>query len=81
MVLLPTFVIMVFRVLTWIILGAVIYRLLNRYVLPIFHLSASANHRLKDMQRQMHELDKKMDKNNKNSRKREGDFIDYEEIK
>jgi len=73
---------MILRVITWIIVGGVIYSLLNRYVLPIFYRTANTDDRLRDMQKQMQELNKKLDKSEKARKKnKEGDFIDYEEIK
>jgi uncharacterized membrane protein (DUF106 family) len=73
---------MILRVITWIIVGGVIYSLLNRYILPIFYRTANTDDRLRDMQKQMQELNKKLDKSEKARKKnKEGDFIDYEEIK
>ena len=73
---------MIIRVITWIIAVWVIYSLLSRYVFSLFRINVSTNDQLKQMQAQLKEMDKKMSKNNtpKKSRK-EGDYVDYEEIK
>lgn len=61
----------------------VIYSLLSRYVFSLFRINVSTNDQLKQMQAQLKEMDKKMSKNNNTPKKskREGDYIDYEEIK
>lgn len=69
-----------FKIITLLIVGAFLYRMLHRYVLPIFYMSANAEDRLKDMQKQMREMNRKLEKRDRTRRKEE-DFIDYEEVK
>ena len=74
------------RIITWIIVVAVLYRILNRYILPIFRISSAASDHLRKMQQQMDEMNQKMNDNQgKESApkkvKMDGDYIEYEEIK
>jgi hypothetical protein len=62
----------------------IVYRLLSRYILPIFRFTTVANDRLRQMQDQMKEMYRKVNSNNSTPNKRvkkEGDYIDYEELK
>lgn len=68
-------------ILTWIIVGAVLYRLLNRYILPVFRISATTNDRLKEMQKQMKEMNSKLDQQPVKRKRKDGDYIDYEDLK
>ncbi len=73
---------MIIRIITWIIAVGVIYSLLNRYIFSFFRINMSTNEQLKDMQKQLKDMDKKMSQNNAPKKKRkEGDYIDYEELK
>ena len=77
---------MIIRVITWIIVAVVIYRILNKYILPIFRISSAASSHMRKMQEQMNEMNRQMNENaNRNNQpkkvKKDGDYIDYEEIK
>lgn len=72
---------MILRIITWIIVVGVIYSLLNRYIFSLFRINVSTNDQLRQMQAQLKEMDKKMSKNTPTKRKKEGDYVDYEEIK
>ncbi len=74
---------MLIRIITWMFVIGIVYRLLNRYILPIFRFTATANNHLRKMQDQMKEMDNKINDNNRQrpSVEKEGDYIDYEEIK
>lgn len=60
----------------------VIYSLLNRYIFPVFRISATTNDQLRAMQKQLKEMDKKLNKQQAPTpkKRKEGDYIDYEEI-
>jgi len=72
-----------------IVLGIVIfliYRILNRYILPIFRITTTANSNIRKMQEQMQAQMKEMERNmNQSAQKKtvekEGDYIDYEEVR
>ena len=71
------------RIITFIIVIAVIYRLLNKYILPIFRITSAANSQMRQMQDQLTEMNKKMNSTPppSKSRKKDGDYIEYEEVK
>ncbi|NDC40271.1 MAG: hypothetical protein EBZ77_01785 [Chitinophagia bacterium] len=75
------FVGMIWRVISWIIVGIIVYRLLARYIFPAFFWSSNANERLRDMQQQMQEMNRKLNQQQRAPKKKDGDFIDYEELK
>lgn len=74
---------MLFRFITILFVIWILARLLFRYILPIFRITAVANSRIRQMQDQMREMDQKMNNHNapRTSGRKEGDYIDYEEIK
>ena len=63
-----------------------IYKVLSRFVLPLLNVTAAANNHVRKMQEQMNAQMQEMDRQkNQQTQKRkvekEGDYIDYEEIK
>lgn len=73
---------MILRVITFIIAVGVVYSLLKRYIFSMFSINMTTNEQLKQMQKQLKEMDKKLSKQNAPARKKrkEGDYIDYEEV-
>lgn len=76
---------MIIRVITWIIAVWVISSLLNRYIFPVFRTTANTTDQLRDMQKQLHEMNKKLSKQQQQKpsmfrKKKEGDYIDYEDV-
>ena len=75
-----------FRIITILFIIGFLYRLLSRYILPIFRITSVASGQMRQMQDKMKEMDEKMNQQN-NQRdtnkkvKKEGDYIDYEEVK
>ncbi len=64
-----------------ILVVAVVYNLLNKYIFPIFRLSSSISSNMRKMQDQMQDMEKKMNKPPVAKKiKKDGDYIDYEEI-
>lgn len=60
----------------------VIYSLISRYILPVFRITSVTNDRLRQMQEQMNAMNQKVDDNTRKKRvKKDGDYIDYEEVK
>jgi membrane protein insertase Oxa1/YidC/SpoIIIJ len=73
---------MLFRIITWIIVIGFVYRILSRFIFPVVRITSTTNDRLRQMQEQMNEMNKKMaEKPQKNKVQKEGDYIDYEELK
>jgi len=72
-----------------IVLGLVIYLIyliLNRYILPIFRITTAANSNIRKMQEhmqaQMKDMERNMNQSNqKKTVEKEGDYIDYEEVR
>ena len=70
-----------------IIICIIVLWLLNKVykvVFPILHITSTATNRMREMQEQMKEMERKMEENNTRQKKRmnrEGDYIDYEELK
>ncbi len=69
------------RLFTWILVIGVLYRLLNKYIIPVFRVTSATNDQLRKMQEQMKEMNKKMDKQPSRKKvKKDGDYIEYEEV-
>ena len=54
-----------------------------RYILPVFRITSMASEQMRKMQNQMKEMDHKMKEQHtaKANVKKEGDYIDYEEVR
>ena len=73
---------MLFRFITFLFVIWILSRLLFRYILPIFRFTAVTGNRMRQMQDQMREMDQKMNNNTAKPKvQKEGDYIDYEEVK
>jgi len=73
------FIIIVFAI-------GILIRVLVRYILPVFRITSMANEQMRRMQEQMKDMEQR---NNQQSNpnpvrpgsKKEGDYIDYEEVR
>ena len=75
---------MFLRFITLIFVIGILYRLFSRYILPVFRITSAANDHLRQMHDQLKEMDRKVNDNNSRTTtriKKEGDYIDYEEVK
>ena len=74
---------LILRIVTWLIVIGVVYNLLNKFIFPVFRMSSAINNNMRKMQDQMRDMEEKMDKKQPKVKKarREGDYIDYEEVK
>ncbi len=72
---------MLFRIIIWSIVLTMVLRFLARVVLPIFHITSMTQQKMKEMQKQMEEMQRTNTQPKKNTRQVEGDYIDYEEVK
>ena len=74
---------LILRIVTWLIVIGVVYNLLNKFIFPVFRMSSAINNNMRKMQDQMREMEEKMDKKQPKVKKarRDGDYIDYEEVK
>ena len=70
------------RLITILFIIGILFRLVSRYIIPIFRITTLTNDRLRQMQDQMREMDRKVNENKpKGNVKKEGDYIDYEEVR
>ena len=80
---------MLFRLITFLLIGWFLSRILFRFILPIFRVSSAAHSHMRNMQEQMRNMEQQMNGNTNNvntqqSRpkvEKQGDYIDYEEVK
>ncbi len=81
---------MFLRIITWMVVIGVILRVFNKYIRPVFKIGVMANDHMRKMQEQMQEQMQRMESERmqqpqpaqqKKQVKKEGDYIDYEEIK
>jgi len=73
---------MLFRVLFWAFIIVILYRFLAKYVFPVFKITKMASDHMRQMQHKMEEMEHKV--NNQSTGRshiKEGDYIDYEEVK
>jgi hypothetical protein len=64
-----------------ILLFLLLFRWIAGFLLPIFRITNATSERMRQMQDQMREMDKKMNEANKKKNiKKDGDYIDYEEL-
>jgi hypothetical protein len=72
------------RVLFWTFIIVMAYRFLFRFVIPIFQATRVASARLRQMQQQMNDMQNKANPKPGNTappQMKEGDYIEYEEVK
>jgi hypothetical protein len=73
------------RYIVYFFIFLILYRFWGRFILPIFHVSRMAGERMRQMQRQMEEMQKKTthapNRKQANPPEKDGDYIDYEEVK
>lgn len=75
---------MLLRFITWALVIYFLLRFISRFVLPVFKITRMTNDRLRDMQRQMEDMHNKVNNNTKQQQRpsvKEGDYVDFEEIK
>jgi hypothetical protein len=71
---------MLFRIITWAIVIALLYRFVMRFIFPVIHITRTTSNRLRDMQQKMDEMQHKQNSSSQ-SQVKDGDYIDYEEVK
>ncbi len=69
-------------IITVLIIGF-LFRALAKYILPILRMASTADDRMRQMQEQMKEMEKRSANANRVRSKgnKEGDYIDYEEVR
>lgn len=77
-----TFGYMIFRIILITIILTLIARFIIRFVLPVFQITRMTQEKLRRMQEEMERTQQQQQAGqNTNSRVKEGDYIDYEEVK
>lgn len=76
---------MVLRVLLWSFIIVMIFRFIARFVFPILNITRLTQDRLRQMQQQMEDMQQKQSNpppaQQQTQKVKEGDYIDYEEVK
>ena len=76
---------MLFKVFVFLIVIGVVFRLINKYIRPVLHITSATSDHLRKMQEQMNQMNERMQpppqQEQKKRVKKEGDYIDYEEVK
>ncbi len=72
---------MLLRILFWGFILFMVFRFIFRFVFPILQITKTARDRLQQMQKQMEEMQHKSNPPQQKSTTKEGDYIDYEELK
>ena len=62
---------------------SILLRVVVRYILPVFRLTSMASDQMRKMQDQMNEMNRRQQDQpqNRTKGKKEGDYIDYEEVR
>ncbi len=71
------------RIILWGVLITVIFRIVFYYILPVFRITSAASSHMRKMQEQMKDMEQKMNEQPTRTHQvnKEGDYIDYEEVK
>ncbi len=73
------------KVLFWLFLCGLIYRVVFSYLLPILRMTSAANDHVRNMRQQMKEMEQRMNQPQAEAPRKaapiDGDYIDYEEVK
>lgn len=74
------------RLIFWLFVFGLIFRVVFSYLLPLFRITSVTNDHMRRMQDQMREMERKMNESkapppSPKKANIEGDYIDYEELK
>ncbi|HRO44179.1 MAG TPA: hypothetical protein PL009_15200 [Flavipsychrobacter sp.] len=74
---------MLFRILLWAFILVMIFRFVVRFVFPILKISRVAQDKMRQMQQQMEDMQRQQQAPSpkQTEKVKEGDYIDYEEVK
>jgi len=72
---------MFIKFLIFLLLGAILYRIITRFVLPILNMSQMVHQKMDAIKKQVDDLQQKPQKEKRSKPRIEGEYIDYEEIK
>ncbi len=72
---------MIFRVILWAFILVMLVRFVIRFVFPILQITRTTQSRLRQMQQQMDDMQQNASQPKATKKAKEGDYIDYEEVK
>jgi len=72
---------MLLRVILWTIILMMLLRFVVRFLFPVINASKTINDRLKQMQQQMNDMQEKQQTKKPTPTVKQGDYIEYEEVK
>jgi hypothetical protein len=73
---------MLFRILLWAFIIGMIFRFIGRFVFPILNITRMTQDRLRQMQKQMEDMQHQQKApSGTSSQVEEGEYIEYEEVK
>lgn len=62
-------------------LGAILYRIITRFILPILNMSRMVHQKMDAFKKQVDDMQQRPAKEERSKPRIEGEYIDYEEIK
>lgn len=72
----------IIKFLFWSIVLSILFRVITRFIIPVFRMASTTRQHMKKMQEQMNQMDQKVNTMSaKQPIAKTGDYIDYEEIK
>ncbi|HTN46834.1 MAG TPA: hypothetical protein VL098_10845 [Flavipsychrobacter sp.] len=72
---------MIFRFILWTILLTILFRFVVRFLLPLFNMTRAVSKKMSDMQKQMDNLNQQQQQPQRTAAPKQGDYIDYEDVK
>ncbi len=72
---------MLLRILLWSFILVMVFRFIVKFVFPILQITRTAQKRMRQMQQQMEDMQQQSNQPPTNNSVKEGDYIEYEEIK
>ncbi|HTM67156.1 MAG TPA: hypothetical protein VL093_12590 [Flavipsychrobacter sp.] len=72
---------MLFRILLWAFILGMIFRFIGRFIFPIMNITRVTQDRLRQMQKQMEDMQQQKTPPRPSSQVEEGEYIEYEEVK
>jgi hypothetical protein len=72
---------MFIKFLIMLMLGAVLYRIITRFILPIVGMSRMVHQKMDAIKKQVDDMQQKPSKEERSKPRIDGEYIDYEEIK
>lgn len=73
--------IMILRFILWSILLTIVFRFLVRFLFPLFNITRTVTAKMREMQEQMDHLNNQQQQTHRTSAPKQGEYIEYEEVK